>query len=156
MNHPSDTPPNGDFARYVDQLTSRPAAVRPPMDGPVGSAPSGDGTFAASAGIPSVDEQIRPAVLPSFGTHVKWVVVLWIVSQALDAWVLGLGYAFVPFLVVYIVWVIFRFVRQSPVGLAARARTLAESAMADMARKTGAPRSTESFNEREKSRKKLP
>jgi hypothetical protein len=108
MMHASNTPPDGDFVRYVERLTGSTAApsVREDLFTPKDAGP-GSTSFAASSGQPTARAALA---LPgmSFWTHVKWVVTLWIAMQALAKLVPAASHLFIPALMVYAVWVVFR------------------------------------------------
>ena len=109
MIHASDTPPDGDFAAYVERLASK----RPAAGGredlfksrPEGAAIS---AFATSTGMASVQATAPDWSAISFLTHAKWVVAIWLASQALAQVVPGAGFLFIPALVAYAAWVLFR------------------------------------------------
>ncbi len=61
-------------------------------------------------------------------THIKWVVGLWIVTQALARFVPGTGFLFFPALLAYAAWVIFKVNRSSSGALVRRLRELARQA----------------------------
>ena len=61
-------------------------------------------------------------------THIKWVVGLWIAAQALARLVPGAGFLFLPALLVYAAWVIFKINRNSSGALVQRLRELAREA----------------------------
>ena len=140
MNHPSDTPPDGDFASYVERLTGANAAagaredLLKPQQGV-----SANPRFSASSGTPSVKEALAPLAGVSFLTHVKWVVALWIATQALSRVVPGAGFLFLPALLAYGAWVVFKANRNSSGALVQRLRELARQA-AEEAQKNQQPR----------------
>lgn len=135
MIHPSDTPPNGDFASYVERLTGANAAAgaredllkhQAPKEAPSSSQPPS--RFSASSGTPSVKETAAPLAGISILTHIKWVVGLWIATQALARLVPGAGFLFLPALLGYAAWVIFKVNRNSSGALMQRLRELAREA----------------------------
>ena len=123
MMQPSNTPPDGDFVRYVERLTAAQAAAR---DG------AAAGALVAIPGLPSVKAGLPSLAHIPFLRHVKWAVGLWIATQILARFVPGAGFLFIPLLAVYAAWVIYRLKSQPPGAfiqeLAARAKRAAEEA----------------------------
>ena len=123
MMHASNTPPDGDFVRYVERLTGSTAvpAVREDLFMPREAGPDST-SFAANSGQPSISAALEaqaPLHGMSFWTHVKWVVALWIATQALAKLVPAASQLFIPALMVYAVWVIFRVSRAAAISAGA-------------------------------------
>jgi len=128
MQHPSDTPSNGDFVRYVERLTASNAAValgkhdnmlEPRKktilpDSPVAPRPAG-------VPAPVLTQPFRGFV---FWSHVKWLVALWVATQLLTNFVPWAGFLFLPAVLAYAAWVIFKARRHSSGDLAHRVREL--------------------------------
>lgn len=117
MMHASNTPPDGDFVRYVERLTGNTAApaVREDLFMPKDAGPDST-SFAASSGQPSDKAAQAPLRGMSFWTHIKWVVALWIATQALAKLVPAASQLFIPALMVYAVLVIFRVSRHAAIS----------------------------------------
>ena len=123
MMQPSNTPPDGDFVRYLERLTAAQALAR---DTPAAGAP------VAIPGLTSAKAVLESVANIPFMRHVKWAAGLWVATQILARFVPGAGFLFIPLLAAYAAWVIYR-LRSQPPGaflqeLAARARRAAEEA----------------------------
>lgn len=82
MIPPSDTPPDGDFAAYVERMTVPKAsmtmrAMREDLFTPKEGA-SATSSLAASSGLPSVKAGLLPLKRILFLRHLKWIVWLWV------------------------------------------------------------------------------
>ena len=144
MNLPSNTPPDGDFASYVERLTHANASagaredLLKPQEKTSLRAPSAS-VSAASTATPAAKPASAVATGAAFLTHVKWVVVLWIATQALSAVMPGAGFLFLPALLAYGAWAIFQANRHSSGALVQRLRELARQA-AEEAQKNQPPK----------------
>ncbi|MBG6077032.1 hypothetical protein [Polaromonas sp. CG_9.11] len=120
---PSNTPPDGDFVRYLERLTAAQAVAR---DTPA------PGATMAIQGLPSVAAGLKSMARIPFLRHVKWVAGLWVATQILARFVPGAGFLFIPMLAGYVAWHIYR-LRSQPPGafgkkMVALARRAAEEA----------------------------
>ena len=133
MTQPSNTPPDGDFAAYIERLTGANAADGPHEDLLKSQA-------GAPAGTPSIKTLPEAVASLSFLGHLKWLVVAWFAIQALARWVPGAGFLFIPGLLAYGGWVIFRINRHSSGALLSRARALALQAVEEAKKSSSFPK----------------
>ncbi|WP_156955165.1 hypothetical protein [Polaromonas glacialis] len=130
MMQPSNTPPDGDFVRYVERLTAAQAVAR--------SAPA-PGAPMAIPGLPSVADGLQSVARIPFLRHVKWIVGLWVGTQILGRFVPGAGFLFIPMLAAYVAWLIYRLRSQPPGAFVNKMAALAKRA-AEEARKVPSTR----------------
>jgi hypothetical protein len=131
MDLPSDTPPDGDFVRYVEKLAAASEAAvfkKQAMTGaqarrgqtpPVARPPRREATQSPTAAQPAG---------PSLWTVGKWVLMAWVALQLLSVLFPRVGMFSVPLLLAFAAWAIYRFKKSSPGLLTGRLRELAEQA----------------------------
>ena len=133
MTQASNTPPDGDFVRYIEQLTAlAPVSTAAPTPEPRLYQSGTTKAQPAKATLPGdspVDKNVVAALVEtSFFTHVKWVIGLWIASQVLAKLLPGAGFLFVPSLIAYAAWVLFQVNRKTSGALSQKLREIAAAA----------------------------
>ena len=129
MEHPSDTPADGDFVRYLERLTaSNAAAAKGPRDdklepGKIRRMQHAPPAATGNAAVP-VPVFKQPFAGIAIWSHVKWLVALWIGIQLLANFLPWAGFLFLPAVLAYAVWVIFKVQRHPAGALVHRVRDL--------------------------------
>ena len=104
----SNTPPNGDFVRYVERLT----ADKLPTETKAGmlafkKTVTSTETGPATENFGAMKVGLEPLTQISFLRHVRWVFGLWLAVQLLAWFVPGTGFVWLPLVVLYAAWAIF-------------------------------------------------
>lgn len=128
MQLPSDTPPDGDFARYVEKLSAASAAAVVEKQAITDAQPHRGPAPAAARPVRREPAHSAKPAGPSLWTVGKWVLMIWVALQLLSVLLPRAGMFSVPLLLAFAAWAIYRFKKSSPALLAGRLRELAEQA----------------------------
>ena len=124
MNHPSNTPPDGDFVRYIEQLAgSSPLVAHEDMRQPREALRSGVFPEAVS---PSGQTAPAPFAGIAFARHLRWLIAVWIATQLLTRFFSQAGFLIIPVLIGYVGWLIFKINQNLGGTLVNRFRELAD------------------------------
>lgn len=112
MDRIPDTPPNGYFARYVEQLSARSAATALARE--AGAVlPSGKLGHAAAVPAPAHDEPVEKTLGLRVWSTVRWALLAWIALKILEVSSPRVGILSLPLFLGVIGWLLYRFKQAS-------------------------------------------
>lgn len=119
MNTLSNTPPDGDFVRYLERLPTGDLAVvqvQPSLGTNAPKATAATPSTAAVASKPG-SEQAQLA-MERLAVHLKWAAVILIATQLLGAFIPGAGFLLLPALVAYWFYALYNRPEDTHIGAA--------------------------------------